>query len=294
VVTRRQFLKQLGLGIAVGSTGLQVTSRPIFSLPYQAFSETMVTIAFLADSHLPNADCNTAPAKHLATAVAEINAQDPPVDLVFFGGDLTDDGDTEALWLGREILASLNAPLWLLPGERDSLAASQPLWQELFGDDNFSFTYQGVHFCGFNTVAPNPATGSGLFQITPQQQRWLVQKLLHISPEAPLLLISHAPLYRLFQPWQWWTEDAESLYDLLVTWKNVYLFHGHVHQNITLYLQNLTFQGMRSTAWPLPDVRVGIKSQPAPGGAGRIGCGWMLLTIDGTGAGKIKDQVWKI
>jgi hypothetical protein len=51
---------------------------------------------------------------------------------------------------------------------------------------------------------------------------------------------------------------------------------------------------MRSTAWPLPDVRVGIKSQPTPGGAGRIGCGWMLLTIDGTGAGKIKDQVWKI
>ncbi len=131
----------------------------------------------------------------------------------------------------------------------------------------------------------NPTTGTIDFHFSPELHRGLALELAAISPDTPLLIFTHAPLYRLFQPWQWWTEAAESLYDLLGSRKNVYLLHGHVHQNITLNHQNLTFQGLRSTAWPLPDVRIGFSTaQSMPGGSDtKAGCGWMLLTIKRNG-----------
>ncbi len=296
MVTRRQFLKQMGLGMAAGAAGLPFTSHPLLGMSYQDFSETNLRVALLADSHLPNANLGTVAARNLMAAVAEINAQNPPVDLVFLAGDLTDNGDTEALRLGRKILASLQAPCWLVPGEKDYPSDSDPVWEHVFGDSTFSFRHQGVHFIGFDTTVLNPATGRTFFQFSPQQYHWLARELGQISPEVPLLVISHAPLYRFFQPWEWWTEQAESLYDLLSPRENVFLLHGHVHQNIILQHRNLTFQGLRSTAWPLPDVRVGFKTlQPWPREIGsRTGCGWMLLTINGKGKMDIKDQVWAV
>ena len=60
-------------------------------------------IALLADAHLPSANPENVAAKNLLAAVEEINAQNPPVDMVFFAGDLTDKGDKKAFELGRNI-----------------------------------------------------------------------------------------------------------------------------------------------------------------------------------------------
>lgn len=293
MATRRQFLKQLGLGMAAGAAGWHVRPSPLLGWPLPGADATNLRVALLADAHLPDGNANAVPARNLMAAVAAINAQEPPVDLVFLAGDLTDQGGTEALFLGKAILSALHAPVWLVPGEKDRLAASGPLWEELFGDSTFSFSYQGAHFCGLNTVTLAPAAGEGFFQVKPQQYRWLAQELRHISLCSPLFLISHAPLYRLFQPWQWWTEQAESLYELLASRQNVLLLHGHVHQNVRLQYQNLTFQGLRATAWPLPDVRMGLTNYQPGQLAGKTGCGWMLLTINGNGAVQIADQVWE-
>ena len=111
------------------------------------------------------------------------------------------------------------------------------------GNIIFSFAHQGVHFCGCNTNIFNPTTGTIDFHFSPELHRGLALELAAISPDTPLLIFSHAPLYRLFQPWQWWTEDSESLYNLLEPRKNVYLLHGHVHQNITLQLPESDLSG---------------------------------------------------
>jgi 3',5'-cyclic-AMP phosphodiesterase len=296
MVSRRRFLKQLSLGVAACAVGLPLTGKPSGGVLGQDSVDNAVKVALLADSHLPDANRETAVAAHLMRAVAEINALKPPVDLVFLAGDLTDQGHPGALWLGREILSSLSAPYWVLPGEQDGPASASHRWQETFGGSSFSFLQSGVHFCGFDTTRFNPTTGKNHFHFRPEHHRWLVRELAPLSPEVPLVIISHAPLYRLFQPWQWWTEDVEALYELLSPRKNVYLFHGHVHHPVAIQHRNLAFQGLRPTSWPLPDVRVGCTAAPPePPEIGKPwGCGWMLLTINGKGAAQLKDQVWAI
>jgi 3',5'-cyclic AMP phosphodiesterase CpdA len=296
MVSRRQFLQHLGFGMAAATMGLPPTTRPLFGSPDQDSVGKAVRVALLADSHLPDADPETIAAVNLSAAVAEINAHKPPIDLVFLAGDLTDHGDPGALWLGREILSSLSAPAWLLPGEQDGPATATRFWQDTFGGGAFSFSHAGVYFCGFNTTRFNPATGSSYFHFRPEHYRWLARELAPLAPEVPLIILSHAPLYRLFQPWQWWTKDVESLYELLNPRKNVYLFHGHVHNPVALQHRNLTFQGLRATSWPLPDVRVGCTAAlPVPHRIGtRTGCGWILLTLNGNAAVNLTDQVWEI
>jgi calcineurin-like phosphoesterase family protein len=291
VSSRRQFLKQLGLGVAAGAMGL-----PMFSSRYvmPAPEPETIRIALLADAHLPSASPETVAAQKLAAAVEEINAQKAPIDWVFFAGDLTDDGDNNTLELGRRILSGLDAPCVMLPGEHDISVLSGGLGQEIFDDGSFSFAYRGVYFLGCSTTRFNPATRTADFLFTPELQRRLSGTLTAISPETPLVLLSHAPCYRLFQPWQWWTEDSESLHALLKGRQKVYLLHGHVHQNITLHYQNLVFQGLRSTAWPLPDVRMGCGAVPplAKEQDSSAGCGWMLMTVTGDGAMTLEDRVW--
>lgn len=296
MVSRREFLKHLGLGMAAGAVGLPMTASPIFGSRAQDGPSRALKVALLADAHLPDGNHETGAAKNLLTAVAAINAQNPPVDLVFLAGDLSAQGDGAALWLGREILTSLKAPCWIMPGEHDCPAAAGALGKDIFGNNTFSFGHQGAHFIGLDTNVINPATGKVYFKYGDHHHRWLAKELAPVPLEIPLIILSHAPLYRLFQPWQWWTENTESLYDLLKPRENVYLLHGHVHQNILLNYRNLTFQGLRATSWPLPDVRIGCNDvQPKPTEMGnQTGCGWMLLTINDNGTVTSKDQVWGI
>jgi 3',5'-cyclic-AMP phosphodiesterase len=296
VVTRRRFLRQLGIGVAAGALGLPLPADSFFTLPSPESVTEVLRVALLADSHLPDDNPDSSAARNLMAAVAEINALTPSVDLVFLAGDLTDHGDIGALLLGKEILSSLQAPYWLVPGEKDCQAFPESPWNTLFGNSTFSFRHKGVHFCGLDTNAIEPATGRRFFQVTKQLYHWLNYELTLSSPATPFLLISHGPLYRLFRPWQWWTEHAESLHDLLLSREKVYLLHGHVHQNIALRQGNLIFQGLRSTAWPQPDVRVGWTScQPSKSRPeNSLGCGWMLLTINGNGNTIIQDRLWEV
>ncbi len=295
MVTRRRFMKQLSMGLAAGVLGWPRPADSFLGSPRERCGED-IRVALLADAHVPDDNPESRAARNLRAAVTEINALSPPVDLVLLAGDLTDRGDLGALLLGKEILSALPAPCWLVPGEKDCPAAPGSPWKTIFNHGTFSFRLKNVHFIGLDTSAIHSVSGHSFFQVTAEQCRWLARELTHSLPESPLLILSHAPLYRLFQPWQWWTEQAEILHDLLGSQDKVYLLHGHVHQNITLRQGNLTFQGLRSTAWPLPDVRIGLTtSQNAPAEIGTSpGCGWMLLTISSNHAVILHDRVWEI
>ncbi len=62
-------------------------------------------------------------------------------------------------------------------------------------------------------------------------RRWLARELARLNPDAPLVVLSHAPLARVFRPWQQWTGDAPEVMQLLAGFQNVFCLHGHVHRH---------------------------------------------------------------
>lgn len=293
---RRQFLKRLGGGAVAGWVAAQFSPLTGWTIK-PAWGEALLRVAYLADAHLADGDDRHPQARALARAVAEIKALHPAPELIFFGGDLAHQGNTEALALGHRILADLPAPVRLVMGEQDGYRQGGRSWSELFGKPYFSFSYRGVHFLGLHTAwSPDTAQGRE-FRVGAGQLHWLRTELASLPYITPLVVISHAPLYQLYKPWHFWTEDAESVQNLLSPYEQVTLLHGHVHHDLQIQHAGLFFQGMCATAWPLPDVRQGTlfparSPQMAPDSNWQ-GCGWGLLTIAPGGQVARNDRIWR-
>ena len=92
-------------------------------------------IAQLADTHLSDADAAdpvfAARADNLCACIADINELDPLPDAVIHTGDLTQHGQPAEFAFARELLASLQPPLYIVPGNRDGRDG----WVKAFADD---------------------------------------------------------------------------------------------------------------------------------------------------------------
>ena len=223
VMDRREFVKQVGLGLAAG----WAVGRLAWPFTARA-ADPEVRLALLADAHLKDGNDRRPEALALARAVAEIGKLSPPPELVLFAGDLAHRGRPDALDLGREILADLPAPVWAVCGEGDHGPRGNSAWVRRWGTPWFSRPLRGFHLLGLDTSL-SPAVGGPVFEIGAVQRRWLARELALLSPDTPLVILSHAPLARLFHPWQQWTGDAPEVARLLGQFSQVLCLHGHVH-----------------------------------------------------------------
>jgi len=228
--------------------------------------------AYISDSHLYKKTLNDRFVNALFRAVDDVNAMDPQPDFVLFGGDLAQLGQPEELDLGAQILKSLKAPLHVMVGEHDWYFDLGEKWQTLFGKSTYSFDHKGVHFVVLNSVVEadfwtarslspldRMKTVAGLdngiqsrFTVGDAQRAWLASDLKAIPPTRPVLVFSHSPLYKLYRPWNFWTDDAEQVQAILNRFRSVVVVHGHTHQLLTNRIGNIHFHGMLSTAWPWP------------------------------------------
>ena len=71
------------------------------------------------------------------------------------------------------------------------------------------------------------------------------------------MVFAHIPLWTIYMPWGWGTEDGDQALALLRKYGSVTILNGHIHQVIQKVEGNITFHTARGTAYP----------QPAPGGA---------------------------
>jgi 3',5'-cyclic AMP phosphodiesterase CpdA len=297
---RRQFIKHLGLGLAAG-WALGGRSWP---LPAWGAAPAL-RLALLADAHLKDGNDQRPEARALARAVAEIRSLSPSPDLVLLAGDLAHKGRPDALDLGREILADLPAPMWVVPGEGDH-GPRGSAWERRFGEPWFSHSLLGFQFLGLHTLLKS-AVGGPVFEIGAAQRRWLVRELDAFDPATPLVIVSHAPLARIFRPWRQWTADAPEIAPRLARFHQVLCLHGHIHGPRILSppalrtvaasppagggeyevphnpaaqtaSAGITHYGLPSTAWPLPTAIQGTPAIPRPG-RGPRGCGWVLVNL---------------
>jgi len=234
--------------------------------------------AYISDTHLYNKGMDHRFVRAVQKAVADVNALDPQPDFVFFGGDLAQLGRADELALGQQLLKDVKAPLKMIVGEHDWFYDMGEKWKEMFGPDRYSFDHKGVHFIALNSVQEQDfwtAKGytpeermnivAGLddsrqsaFEVGEEQRAWLAADLAKVDKKTPIIVFSHSPLYKLYRPWNFWTDDAEQVQALLKPFQTVSVIHGHTHQLLTNRIGNIDFHGVLSTAWPWPYAPEGL------------------------------------
>lgn len=279
---RRTFMKVAGAAAAaVASQGL---APPHSFLPVSVASAQSrggvepFRFAYISDSHLYEQRINDRFVRQLMRAVEDVNRLDPQPDFVLYGGDLAQLGQPRELELGAEILRELRAPVRMMVGEHDWFLDMGEKWRDLFGAPNYSFDHKGVKFVVLNSIIEadfwtergltpmqRMQTVAGLdnqrqsaFSVGAEQRAWLEQELSGVPATTPLVVFSHSPLYKLYRPWNFWTDDAEEVQAILRRFRSVVVLHGHTHQMLTNRIGNIHFHGMLSTAWPWPYAPEGL------------------------------------
>jgi hypothetical protein len=112
------------------------------------------------------------------------------------------------------------------------------------------------------------------------------------KPSTPVVVFGHVPLYALFPPWGWTTEDGAAVLGMLRRFDHVTVLSGHIHQVVAHTEGNIRFATAAATAYP----------QPAPGTAPHPGplkvppdhllarLGYRTVETAGSGAARIGDH----
>jgi 3',5'-cyclic AMP phosphodiesterase CpdA len=130
----------------------------------------------------------------LAQAVATLNVLTPSPDLVLATGDLVDEPGTAAYATLQEILAALEIPFVLIPGNHDDrrlLNAAFPDQRHLAGSEgagHFTLDLGEVRLVGFDVVVP----GKEYADPAPAALDWL-EDTLHAAPDMPTMIAMHHP-----------------------------------------------------------------------------------------------------
>lgn len=278
---RRAFLKVASMAAAVTTAKALIPPHSfqlIEVVRATSREKPLFRFAYIADTHLYERTLNERFVKAAIRAVQDVNALKPQPDFVLFGGDLAQLGQPKELDLGKQILSELKAPVKMMVGEHDWFLDMGQTWCELFGPPMYSFDHKGVHFITLmsvnekdfwtarhmtpmermQTVAQLDSPIQSRFEVGEAGREWLRQDLAEVPRDRPIIVFSHAPLYKYYRPWNFWTEDAEQVQELLFPYQSVTVIHAHTHQMITHRIKNIHFHGMLSTAWPWPYAPEGL------------------------------------
>src|SRR5512135_642238 len=215
-IDRRDFLKLAGLGGAVFASGLARGAER-----YAAAAQNDFFFVQLSDSHwgFEGPVINPDARGTLAKAVAAVNALPAPPDFIVFTGDLTHTTDDPA---------ERPPPL---PHFRDTLRAPNA---------------RGVHFIVLDNVS-DPAA-----RIGDEQLAWLETDLTRQARDARIVVFTHRPLFPLYPQWDWATRDGDRALALLMPYRNVTVFYGHIHQENHHRTAHIEHHSAHSLIFPLP------------------------------------------
>jgi len=265
---RREFLRGCawtGAGVLwalVGGVPQAFALDDTGSLGHEAVLVSSFHFVQISDTHIGfNKEANPEPIKTLHEAITRINTMPVRPSLIVHTGDITHLSRPAEFDTAAEILKGLPAPVRYVPGEHDTLdEGAGKLYLERYGKGTkgngwYSFDDHGVHFIAlvnvFNFQAGHEAT------LGVDQLKWLADDLRAVKQSTPIVVFTHIPLWSVYQPWGWGTEDGGQALALLRDYGSVTILNGHIHQVIQKVEGNITFHTARSLAYP----------QPAPGAA---------------------------
>ncbi|AHF16926.1 outer membrane protein assembly factor BamB family protein [Niabella soli] len=174
--------------------------------------------AHISDLHIGSNNAD----EDLRRTVRDINAN-PDLKFVIASGDITEFGADTEIKLAKQILDSLNKPLYIIPGNHDDnwSESGTNTFNRVFGNEVFAFEYEGIHFLGAN-CGPNMKMSPG--QVPYGNIVWLDSVLATIPGREPVIFVDHYPLDSSLNNWY---EVADRLKKHNIeAW-----LCGHGHQN---------------------------------------------------------------
>ena len=246
-INRRQFLQLAGLG-GVGV----VFASALPGLAHAAGQDDFYFVQ-LSDTHWgfegpPNPDAKGT----LRKAVASVNALEDQPDFIVFTGDLTHTTDNPVERRRRmaefkDIVGGLRVKnLRFMPGEHDASLDFGKAFKEFFGATYYTFDHKGVHFIALDNVSDPRAL------IGEEQLAWLAADLGQQRADAPIVVLTHRPLFDLAPQWDWATRDGAKTIELLMPFRNVTVFYGHIHQEHHHVTGHIAHHAAKGLMFPLP------------------------------------------
>jgi 3',5'-cyclic AMP phosphodiesterase CpdA len=145
----------------------------------------------LSDLHLGGDENGMDPIPRLEAVIEAVQSLPNRPDAVLVSGDLTDDGAAKGYRFAREMLARLEVPLHVIPGNHDDRGRLREAF-DLPGTGsepiNYSVQVGGLRLVAFDSIVPGQDPGD----FPPDQLRWL-DETLAAEPETPTLLALHHP-----------------------------------------------------------------------------------------------------
>jgi 3',5'-cyclic AMP phosphodiesterase CpdA len=223
----------------------------------------------ISDTHIGfNKPANPDVAGSLRRAIADIGALPQAPSLIVHTGDVSHLSKPEQFGQARELLQELKVDrVHTVPGEHDALDDGLNGYLKVFDHDGkqrawYSFDQNGVHFIGLSNVL-NFKMGT-MTSLGDEQLAWLKQDLAGVSHSTPIVVLAHIPLWTVWAPWGWGTQDADQAMALLRPFGSVTVLNGHIHQVLQKVEGNVALHTAMSLAYPLPTPGQEGVGEPGP------------------------------
>jgi hypothetical protein len=261
-IDRREFLKLAGIGSIVlvsGLDGLAYAAGKVIGRDDFLFVQMSDTHwGFDGPKINPNAKIT------LKKAIESLNSLDMEPDFIMFTGDLTHTTDDKMerrkrLTEFRDIVSELKVKnIRFMPGEHDASLDNGAAFQEMFGQTHYTFYNKGINFIVIDNVSD--PTGS----IGDAQLAWLGTELKKLDKDARIVVFTHRPLFDLAPSWDWTTRDGAKAIELLMPYRNVTVFYGHIHQENHHVTGHIAHHSAKGLMYPLPAPLSLPKKAPVP------------------------------
>lgn len=150
----------------------------------------------------------------LEKTVSAINRRSD-IDFTFVIGDLTDYGlRHEYLWV-YDIMKKLDNPYFTVIGNHDALANGKKIYQDMFGDLDYTFDYAGIRFLMWN---------NNKLEFSTRNFDWL-RNQVNTDPDVPKIVVAHVPPQddNYFSD-----EDVDEWVDMVTDNNVLASLHGHI------------------------------------------------------------------
>jgi hypothetical protein len=274
-MSRRQLIRHgawFGAAVGLAVVGGEVLSH-VATTPAATDTRPAVRFAQISDSHIGfNGTANPDVVGSFELAIKQVNNLSYTPDFVIHTGDLTHLATPAQFDQVNQMMSRLNTPhVFTVPGEHDSIDDAGQKYRAVFGagsrgDGWYSFDIAGVHVIGL----VNTLNLKKLGHLGADQLEFIEKDVAALSPDTPIIVFSHIPLFAMYPDWGWGTDDATQALSYLRRFSSVTCLNGHVHQLFSKTEGNVAFYSGTTTAYPLPHPGDGPGPKPLNLPAGKL------------------------